>query len=64
MFTDETSTTIMWETETECGSKVEYGKTADNLDLLAEDAEPKTMHEIRATGLTRIPILLLRFPPR
>ncbi len=52
MFTDETSTTIMWETETECGSKVEYGKTADKLDLLAEDAEPKTMHEIRATGLT------------
>jgi len=49
MYTDTTSTTIMWETETVAPSVVEYGEKQSSLDKVM--GEESDLHEVRITGL-------------
>ena len=52
MHTTETSTVIMWETETECLGTLNYGLAADALTQQKQDSAPVKIHELRIEGLT------------
>lgn len=46
-----TSVVVRWRTDLPADSRVQYGTSAGNLSMLAEDQTPTTEHEVRLTGL-------------